>query len=170
MQIGNQIKTQRALKHWSQQELAEQLHISRQSISKWEQGTALPSFENIILLSDLFQISIDSLIRQDPKLMNHLTHPIPQPLSFILLISWGLALLGASTSLGLGINATTFTTATQSLVLFGMLGMLIVIYLQHRRFHRYLPWILMGIAIATLTLLLIPQVDSIFQGFWDGLR
>lgn len=36
MKIGEQLKKQRELNHWSQQNLADQLHISRQSISKWE--------------------------------------------------------------------------------------------------------------------------------------
>lgn len=53
MTIGEQLKKQREQRGWSQQILAQRLNISRQSISKWEQGSALPSFANIILLSDV---------------------------------------------------------------------------------------------------------------------
>jgi transcriptional regulator with XRE-family HTH domain len=52
----------------SQQQLADQLHISRQSISKWENGTSLPSISNVIAISDLFDISLDDLIKKDDDL------------------------------------------------------------------------------------------------------
>lgn len=72
MEIGERLKKQRKIKKWTQQELADKLHISRQSISKWEQGIALPSFANVVAISDLFEISLDELIREDEKLMNNL--------------------------------------------------------------------------------------------------
>lgn len=46
----------------SQELLAEKLNVSRQSISKWESGLSLPSTDKLILLSNLFQVSIDFLI------------------------------------------------------------------------------------------------------------
>ena len=46
----------------SQQDLAERLDVSRQSISKWELGTALPSMENLIGLSRLYGVSLDYLV------------------------------------------------------------------------------------------------------------
>lgn len=46
----------------SQQDLAERLDVSRQSISKWELGTALPSTENLIGLSRLYGVSLDYLV------------------------------------------------------------------------------------------------------------
>ena len=45
----------------SQEQLAEQLHISRQAVSKWEQGTAFPSTENLIQLGKLYGASIEVL-------------------------------------------------------------------------------------------------------------
>lgn len=54
----------------SQNDLAEKLHISRQSISKWENGGSLPSFSNVVAISDLFEISLDELIRGDEELMD----------------------------------------------------------------------------------------------------
>lgn len=46
----------------SQQDLAERLNVSRQTISKWELGTALPSTENLIGLSRLYGVSLDFLV------------------------------------------------------------------------------------------------------------
>ncbi|KRN98890.1 helix-turn-helix transcriptional regulator [Companilactobacillus kimchiensis] len=59
MKIGDQLQKQRKLHKMSQDELAEKLHISRQSISKWENGGSLPSFSNVVAISDLFHISLD---------------------------------------------------------------------------------------------------------------
>ncbi|WP_260152149.1 helix-turn-helix domain-containing protein [Lentilactobacillus hilgardii] len=63
MKIGKVLQVQREKRHWSQAELAEKLSISRQSISKWEQEVALPSFANVVAISDLFKISLDDLIK-----------------------------------------------------------------------------------------------------------
>lgn len=49
----------------SQQELADQLHVSRQSVSKWELGESQPDINNIKILSDLFQVSADYLLKDD---------------------------------------------------------------------------------------------------------
>ena len=49
----------------TQSELSEALHVSRQSISKWEMGTAMPDMVNIIAISKIFLVSIDYLIHDD---------------------------------------------------------------------------------------------------------
>ena len=50
---------------WSQEELAEKLNISRQSVSKWESGASIPDIEKIILLSGLFEVSTDYLLKDE---------------------------------------------------------------------------------------------------------
>ncbi len=64
------LKSERELKGWSQSELADKLHVSRQSISKWETGKSFPNIELIIQLSDLFGITIDDFLRSDERLEN----------------------------------------------------------------------------------------------------
>jgi len=49
----------------TQEQLAEKLHVSRQTITKWETGVSIPSLEYLIDLSELFGVSIDSLIKED---------------------------------------------------------------------------------------------------------
>ncbi|QOR67178.1 helix-turn-helix transcriptional regulator [Cytobacillus suaedae] len=68
MVFSEKLKVERKNKGWSQEELAEQLFVSRQSVSKWENGQNFPSIEIIIRLSDLFEISIDELLRSDEEL------------------------------------------------------------------------------------------------------
>ena len=62
MIISSNIKKYREEKHFTQEELATRMNISRQSISKWERGDALPSIDNLISLSELLDLSLDELI------------------------------------------------------------------------------------------------------------
>ena len=50
---------------WSQEELAEQMGVSRQSISKWEGAQSIPDLEKIIRLAKLFSVSTDYLLTGD---------------------------------------------------------------------------------------------------------
>ncbi len=50
----------------SQLKLAEKINVSRQAVSRWEVGSAVPSTENLILLSELYGVSIDYLINGEP--------------------------------------------------------------------------------------------------------
>ena len=47
---------------YSQEALAEQLHVSRQAVSKWELGTTLPDTDKIVAIGELFGVSLDSLL------------------------------------------------------------------------------------------------------------
>ena len=49
----------------SQEQLAEQLNVSRQAISKWEQGTAVPESEKLIAISNYFGVTVDYLLKDD---------------------------------------------------------------------------------------------------------
>ncbi|MBP1041217.1 helix-turn-helix transcriptional regulator [Vagococcus sp. BWB3-3] len=64
MVIAYNIRKYREEKNITQQNLADYLHISRQSISKWERGDSLPSIDNLILLSEYLQIPLDTLVKE----------------------------------------------------------------------------------------------------------
>ncbi|MED3086291.1 helix-turn-helix domain-containing protein [Bacillus toyonensis] len=68
MIFSERLKEEREKRNWSQNDLAEKLHVSRQSVSKWETGKNYPSIEIIIHLSELFGITIDELLRSDEEL------------------------------------------------------------------------------------------------------
>jgi len=59
----------RRAKGLSQEALAEELHVSRQAISKWENGTTLPDTQKVIQLSRLFGVSIDYLLLDEQSHM-----------------------------------------------------------------------------------------------------
>lgn len=51
----------------SQEQLAEQLNVSRQAISKWESGTAVPESEKLIIISNYFGVSVDYLLKDEEE-------------------------------------------------------------------------------------------------------
>ena len=57
--LGEKIKELRKENKLSQEELAEKLCVSRQSISLWENGQTVPSFDKIVALADFFNLYID---------------------------------------------------------------------------------------------------------------
>ena len=65
MSLNQKIAQLRNDNNWSQEELAEKLNVSRQSVSKWESGQAKPDLDKIIALSDIFDVSTDYLLKDD---------------------------------------------------------------------------------------------------------
>ncbi len=53
----------RKAKGLSQEELGAELHVSRQTISKWESGQSYPDFQRLVLLSDYFELTLDQLVK-----------------------------------------------------------------------------------------------------------
>ena len=62
MTLSDKIVRHRKANGWSQEELAERLYVSRQAVSRWENGSALPDAENILQISKLFNVSADYLL------------------------------------------------------------------------------------------------------------
>lgn len=63
MNIGEKIYALRREKNLSQGDLADMLEVSRQSVSKWENNTAVPDLQKIVRLSEIFEISLDDFIK-----------------------------------------------------------------------------------------------------------
>lgn len=69
MSLGTQLKNRREQLELTQQEVADQIHVSRQTISNWEVGRNFPDIPTIIRLSDYYDISLDALLKGDEHLM-----------------------------------------------------------------------------------------------------
>ena len=67
--IGSKIKTLRLSKSMTQEQLAKALHVSAQAVSKWENGKSYPDIHSLLLLSALFDVSLDQLIKGDLETM-----------------------------------------------------------------------------------------------------
>jgi transcriptional regulator with XRE-family HTH domain len=76
MKLGDKILMLRKKEGLSQEQLAEKLNVSRQAISRWESGSALPDASNIRQLSKVFAVSADYLLNDD---MDEYEIPKPQP-------------------------------------------------------------------------------------------
>lgn len=60
---GNNLKLYRKKLGYTQEQIAELIGVSRQALAKWERGESLPDIDNVIALADLFDVSVDSLVR-----------------------------------------------------------------------------------------------------------
>ncbi len=65
MKLSDKLIELRKTRGWSQEDFAEKLDVSRQAISRWENGTALPDAQNILQISKLFGVSADYLLNDD---------------------------------------------------------------------------------------------------------
>ena len=69
MEIGSQIKKLRNAQGLSQEELAEKIYVTRQTISNWENEKSYPDIHSLLALSSIFEISLDQLIKGDIEIM-----------------------------------------------------------------------------------------------------
>ncbi len=70
MRFDENLRNLRKEKDYSQEYLAEKLGVTRQTISKWENGTAMPDLKKLIELADFFEVSMDDLLGLDYKTIN----------------------------------------------------------------------------------------------------
>ena len=65
MKLQDKIIKLRKENGWSQEDFAEKLCVSRQAVSRWENGTALPDAQNVLQISKLFNVTTDYLLNDD---------------------------------------------------------------------------------------------------------
>ena len=71
MEFANQLKKYRTEKNLSQEQLAEEIFVTRQTISNWETEKSYPDVHSLMLLSSLFQVSLDQLLKGDIEIMKN---------------------------------------------------------------------------------------------------
>lgn len=69
MELGKQIKMHRQEAQLSQEALANRVYVSRQTVSNWENDKSYPDVNSLVLLSEIFQISLDTLVKGDIEVM-----------------------------------------------------------------------------------------------------
>ena len=74
MKLSDKLIDLRKAKGWSQEDFAEKMDVSRQAISRWENGTALPDAQNILRISKLFGVTADYLLNDDYE--NEINDPV----------------------------------------------------------------------------------------------
>lgn len=71
MNLSKQIKRLREEARFSQEELSEKIYVSRQTISNWENERSYPDIHNLLLLSVLFDVTLDELVKGDVETMKN---------------------------------------------------------------------------------------------------
>ena len=72
MEIGKKLKDARIKAELTQENVAEKISVSRQTISNWENEKFYPDIISVIKLSDLYAISLDELLKGDSRMIEHL--------------------------------------------------------------------------------------------------
>ena len=72
MEIGKKLKNARIEAGLTQEKAAEEIDVSRQTISNWENEKSYPDIISVIALSDLYSVSLDELLKGDQKMTKHL--------------------------------------------------------------------------------------------------
>lgn len=72
MVVGDRIRAERMKRGWSQEDLAQRAYVSRPTISHWETERSLPDAQSLLILSQLYQTSIDELVKGDVGEMEQL--------------------------------------------------------------------------------------------------
>ncbi len=88
MEIGARIKEHRRTAGMSQDDLAARVYVSRQTISSWENNKTYPDVQSLLLLSEIFDATVDSLIKGDVETMNETVErdsTIMKRLSYVML-------------------------------------------------------------------------------------
>ena len=62
MELGKNLEEERESYHFTQKEVADILHVSRQTVSNWERDVSYPDLESLVYLSDLYHISVYQLL------------------------------------------------------------------------------------------------------------
>lgn len=73
VEVANRLQQLRKKNNLSQEELAERIGISRQAVSKWERAEASPDTDNLILLSRLYGVSLDELLKTDSEILGDIS-------------------------------------------------------------------------------------------------
>lgn len=96
MELSEKLKKLRADNKMTQENLAEVLHVSRTTISSWENGRSYPDLQMIVVISDYFETSLDFLLREDKKMIKKLSFDTKSKKRFetLIILFVGLVIVG----------------------------------------------------------------------------
>lgn len=147
MSFGENLQYLRKKKNITQEELAEQMEVSRQSVSKWESGGSYPDMEKMTQICDLFSCDLDVLIRGNMEVTyqedtcQYDTHM--NQFSKSIAVGVGVVLLGITVMLlmqGFGINDQFSTMVLMGFVVIGVM-IFIITGMLHEAFQKKHPYI-----------------------------
>ncbi|MGH1830935.1 helix-turn-helix transcriptional regulator [Enterococcus gilvus] len=171
MTIGEKLQSKRKELDLTQGEVAEKLYVSRQAVSNWELGKNYPDLETIVAISELYQISLDILLKEDQHVVKGVKKTMNRKflgMAFYLvtLLSMGICVL---------VNVLLDRTLTWSLiVVLSLVTADALVYFFGKR-NRWHPYLLMGGGSLLLLVFLgllevtLQQADYIQGSFFVGI-
>ena len=100
MELGSQIKRHRTERGLSQDDLAAKIYVSRQTVSSWENDKTYPDVESLLLLSVLFDVTVDELIKGDVEAMKEAISNDYKKMSVLATGGLVIAIVGAVAAVG----------------------------------------------------------------------
>ena len=129
MQFQDKLFSLRKRQGMSQAELSEAINVSRQAISKWEMGTAVPDVSNMLALSKVFHVSVDYLVNDEME--NESDAPVVRATAAVFKINYQYILLRVIVAIGItavvaivGIISHSFASMIICLLIIGFIFLL----------------------------------------------
>jgi len=141
MEIGLKLKKTRVKLGFTQEQVAEKLMISRQTVSNWENEKSLPDVVSVMKMSDLYQISLDELLKGDKKMLEKIEKDIATVNSNrkMIMVGWVtviLALILSITDIVITQSVIDFITSAVPWVLLGVGAAIICAYMNNRKENK----------------------------------
>ena len=162
MSLSEKILSLRTQLGLSQEELAEKLAVSRQSVSKWETGQSVPDLDKLIKLADLFGISVDELVREGERPQPPEPPKAPEPQ--VVYVKEKRSLTGTQTAgvclelIGLALDLMGLVGESSLMVFIGtaliVLGLPLLLAKKH-------PWLIFGWLAVGLSLAVFNPYTSV---------
>ena len=141
MEIGLKLKKTRVRSGFTQEQVAEKLMISRQTVSNWENEKSLPDVVSVMKMSDLYQISLDELLKGDKKMLEKIEKDIATVKSNrkMIMVGWVtiiLALILSITDIVITQSVIDFITSAVPWILLGVGVAIICAYMNNRKENK----------------------------------
>lgn len=163
MTLAEKIFSLRTERGMSQDDLAEKMEVSRQSVSKWETGQSTPDLDKIIKLADLFGVSVDELVREGERPQS--PEPPEPKIIYVEREKQGLTPVQV---LGVVIEVIGAALVLLGLIIPGVLLVILGLPLLLARKH---PWLVTGWLVVAISLLILnPHTSASPWGLVGGLK
>lgn len=165
MELGQKLKEARAKAGIKQEELAQQIGVSRQTVSNWENNRSYPDIASVMKLSDLYGMSLDELLKEDKKLQEHFENKAAKKKRF-----WQLALEYALVAeiVGILLAGQGFPSAGYFFQLIGAVGVWISLWVHIRLFDHTKEEIRLFV-IGFVIMVACNLIEMLFPAFVNGI-
>ena len=169
MNLADRIQSLRKTKGISQEQLADQIGVSRQAVSKWESEQSTPDLDKIILLSDFFDVTTDYLLKGIEPAKDHRDKSKDLTSKILYVVSTALIFIGLFCAFGGWYAEQTMEVVWGSMIIqsVGVAGYFIARLLSHAKACFYINWLnLLGIVFMPVAMITGYLSILLFQNGW----